>query len=112
MLLEIAERQMEPDITLVVLTGKLALGRECQRVESLVEDLVKRRAKRVIFDLTGVDYTDSAGIGMLALAAGKMKESGGSLTVVAPEGRVLNLLNRSEERRVGKECRCRWGAWH
>ena|SRR5947207_1100079 len=104
MLLEIAERQMEPDITLVVLTGKLALGRECQRVETLVEDLVKRRAKRVIFDLTGVDYTDSAGIGMLALAAGKMKESGGSLTVVAPEGRVLNLLNLTQLTSIIKVC--------
>ena len=104
MLLEIAERQMEPDITLVEFTGKLALGRECQRVETLVEDLVKRRVKRVIFDMTGVDYADSAGIGMLALAAGKIKESGGSLTVVAPEGRVLQLLNLTQLTSIVKVC--------
>ena len=104
MLLEIAERQMEPDITVVVLTGKLALGRECQRVETLVEDLVKRRVKRVIFDMRGVDYADSAGIGMLALASGKMKESGGSMAVVAPEGKVLHLLNQTQLTLIIKVC--------
>ena len=104
MLLEIAERQMEPDITVVELTGKLALGRECQRVETLVEDLANGRSKRVIIDMTGVDYTDSAGIGMLALAAGKMKEAGGSLVVVAPGGRVLQLLNLTQLTSIIKVC--------
>ena len=104
MLLEIAERQMAPDITLVELTGKLAMGRECQRIETLVEDLVKRHAKRVIFDMTGVDHSDSAGIGMLALAAGRMKESGGSLVVVAAEGKVLHLLNLTQLTSIIQVC--------
>ena len=104
MLLEITERQMEPGITLVELTGKLALGRESQRVEALVEDLVKRRAKRVIFDMTGVDYADSTGIGMLALAAGRIKESGGTLAVVVPQGRVLQLLNLTQLTSIIKVC--------
>ena len=96
MLLEIVERQIGPEVTVVSLNGKLALGRESQRIESLVEDLAKRGAKRVIFDLTGVDYIDSAGIGMLALATGRVKESGGTLAVVAPEGRVLQLLTLTQ----------------
>jgi anti-sigma B factor antagonist len=104
MLLEITERQMAPDITVVELTGKLGMGRECQRVEMLVDDLVKRRVKRVILDMTGVDYADSAGIGMLALAAGRMKESGGSLAVVASEGRVLHLLNLTQLTSIIKVC--------
>ena len=104
MLLEIAERQIEPDITLVEMTGKLALGRECQRVETLLEDLIKRRVKRVIFDMTGVDYADSAGIGMLALAAGRMKESGGSLVVVSSGGKVLHLLNLTQLTSIIQVC--------
>ena len=70
MLLEIAEREIAPDITVVELTGKLALGRESQRIETLVEDLAKARLHTVIFDMRGVDYIDSAGLGMLALATG------------------------------------------
>ena len=104
MLLEIAEREMAPGITVVELTGKLALGRESQRVETLVEDLAKRGCKRAIFDMTGVDYMDSAGLGMLALASGRLKESGGSLVIVAPQGRVLELLNRTQISVIVKVC--------
>jgi anti-anti-sigma factor len=96
MQLEIAEREIAPDITVVELTGKLELGRESQRMEVLVEDLVKRGSTRVIFDMRGVEYMDSAGLGMLALASGRLKEVGGNLAVVAAEGRVLQMLNQTQ----------------
>jgi len=102
MLLQIVERQMEPDITVVEITGRLALGRESQRIESLVEELAKKASKRVIFDLTGVDYIDSAGIGMVALASGKLKETGATLVLVATEGRVLQLLNLTQMNTIVK----------
>ena len=95
---------MAPDITVVELTGRLALGRECQRIETLVHDLAKRGSLRVIFDMTGVNYMDSAGIGMLALATGKLKESGGSLAIVAPEGKVLQLLNLTQLTAIVRVC--------
>src|SRR5712671_3472535 len=104
MLLQIVERQIEPDITVVELTGRLALGRESQRIETLVDDLARKGSKRVIFDLSGVDYIDSAGIGMVALASGKLKESGGALALVAPEGRVLQLLNLTQMSAIVKVC--------
>jgi anti-anti-sigma factor len=104
MLLQIVEREMAPDITVVEMTGRLALGRESQRIESLVEDLSRKASKRVIFDLTGVDYIDSAGIGIIALASGKLKESGGTLALVAPEGRVLQLLNLTQMGMIVKVC--------
>ena len=92
MRLEIAERQVEPDITVVELSGNLELGSESQRIEALNEELVQRGSRRVVLDMTGVEHIDSAGIGMVALAAGRLRESGGKLAVVAPEGRVLQLL--------------------
>ena len=92
MRLEIAERQVEPDITVVELSGNLELGSESQRIEALIEELVQRGSRRVVLDMTGVEHIDSAGIGMVALAAGRLRESGGKLAVVAPEGRVLQLL--------------------
>jgi anti-sigma B factor antagonist len=92
-LLNIVERKMEPGITVVELSGRLALGRESQRIETIVDELGKSGSAKVVLDLTGVDYIDSAGIGLLALAAGKLKEAGGSMALVASEGRVLQLLN-------------------
>ena len=96
MLLEIVERLVEPDITVVELSGKLALGHESQRIESLIEDLVMRGSRRIVLDMSGVDHIDSAGIGMVALATGKLREAGGKLAVVAPGGRVLQLLNQTQ----------------
>jgi anti-sigma B factor antagonist len=102
--LEIAEREMAPDITVVELTGKLELGRESQRIETMVDDLAKRGSTRVIFDMRGVDYMDSTGIGMLALASGKMREAGGSMAIVAPGGRVLEMLTLTQINLIVKVC--------
>jgi len=96
MLLNIVEKKLEPDITVVEVSGRLALGRESQRIETLVDELSKKGEARVVIDLTGVEYIDSAGIGMLALASGKMKEAGGKLVLVAPEGRVLQMLKLTQ----------------
>ena len=104
MLLEIAERDMAPDITVVELAGTLELGRESQRIETLVDDLVKRGSTRVIFDMRGVEHMDSTGLGMLALASGKLRESGGTLAIVAPGGRVLELLTLTQINLIVKVC--------
>jgi anti-anti-sigma factor len=97
MLLEIQERKIDPDITVLELAGKLALGRESQRIETVVDQLVQQGRLKTVLDLTRVDYIDSAGIGLLALAAGKLKEAGGKLAVVAaPEGRVLHMLRMTQ----------------
>jgi anti-sigma B factor antagonist len=96
MLFEIAERLVEPDITVVELSGELALGSESQRIESLIEDLIRKGSRRIVLNMSGVKHIDSAGIGMVALAAGRMREAGGKLAVVAPEGRVLQLLTQTQ----------------
>ena len=59
-------------------------------------------APRLIEGLKRLEYRgyDSAGIAV---------EQGGSLQIVRRRGKVLT---RSEERRVGKECRSRWSPYH
>jgi anti-anti-sigma factor len=93
MLLQVDEKQMEPGITVIELTGKLALGPDSQRIETLVDELARRGPIRVVLDMSKVDYIDSAGIGLVALASGKLKEVGGRVIVVAPQGKVLQLLS-------------------
>ena len=105
MLLEIKEGRIEPDITLVELTGRLALGRESQRLEGLVKEYIADGALLVIFDLTAVDYIDSAGIGMLALAGGQLKEAGGRFALVAGEGRVRSLVRLTQLDAIMPMCR-------
>jgi anti-anti-sigma factor len=92
MLLDIQERTIEPDITVVDVAGKLALGRESLRLEQITERLLKENHLKVIVDLSRLEYIDSAGIGLIAMSSGKMREAGGRMAVVVPEGRVLHAL--------------------
>jgi anti-sigma B factor antagonist len=92
MLLQIHERQIEPGITHLEVIGRLTLGREAQRLETLTADLAQKGVTKVILDLTGVDYMDSSGIGIIMLGAGRFKQAGGRMVVVVPEGRVLQLF--------------------
>jgi anti-sigma B factor antagonist len=104
MLLDIRESVID-GVALLELNGKLALGRESQRIETLVDDFGRRRLTRVIFDMTGVNYIDSAGIGILALAAGKLKEGGGKLVVVSPpESRATQLLKLTQMNTIVPLC--------
>ena len=58
--------------------------------------MLRKGELRVIFDMTRVDAVDSAGIGQVALAAGRLKASGGRLVVAAGQGRVLKLLRTTK----------------
>ena len=96
MLQPIREKRIEPDITVVELAGRLALGRESPRIETLLAELLRKGELRVIFDMTRVDSIDSAGMAQVARAAGRLKASGGRLVVAAREGPVLELLGTTK----------------
>jgi anti-sigma B factor antagonist len=92
MSLEIGTKRIEPDITLVELTGKISLGRESQRVETLVQDLLRQNEKKIILDISRVDHVDSTGIGILAYCFGTLNRIGGEMRIAGAQGKVLHLL--------------------
>src|SRR5262249_5892030 len=73
MLLQIDKRQIDPDITVLEFTGKISLGRESQRIETMVNELLSQKVSKLIFDLSRVDYIDSAGLGIMTYCYGAMK---------------------------------------
>jgi len=92
MLLQIETKRIPPDVTLVELTGKIALGRESQKVETLVQDLLRQNERKLILDLSRVDHMDSTGIGVLAYCFGTLNRCGGELRVTGANGKVLHLF--------------------
>jgi len=92
MLLQIDSRRIEPDITLLELTGKISLGRESQRIETLVQDLLRQNERKIILDISRVDHLDSTGIGILAYCYGTVNRSNGELRIAGASGKVLHLL--------------------
>lgn len=92
MLLQMETNRVAPDVTVVNLRGRVTLGRETEHLEKLVTELAAKNEKKVVFDLSGVDYIDSAGIGTLTFCFGAMKDAGGSLCIAGPTDRVKRLF--------------------
>lgn len=94
MLLDYQQTQ-DQDVTIFRLTGRLALGRESDRVESILDEIGSEQHTRVIVDFTGVTYIDSGGVALVTAAATRMQGRGGKLLAVAPAGsrasRVFHL---------------------
>lgn len=91
-MLQIETRRIEPDITVLEFNGRIALGPESQRIEPLVRDLLRRDEKKLIFDLAGVDFVDSTGMGIVAYCSAIMTRAGGAFRVVGASGRVQQLF--------------------
>ena len=98
--LEVQRRRIEPDIVLVEIMGKLVYGPECQQIEWLTAELLKERERKIVFDLSGMRYLDSSGVGILIMCAGRIKEAGGELRVAGAGGHVQTVLTMTEVGRI------------
>jgi len=82
-----------PEATAVItLDGNMTLGTSLKIADSQVHRAIDDGFTRVVIDLTGVDYVDSAGLGLLVFAYGTLNEKGGSLRICGVNPRVLSLL--------------------
>jgi anti-sigma B factor antagonist len=85
-------RQVEPDVTVVELTGHLNLGNELMSLEATIKRLIQEGARKLLIDLTKLEYIDSAGIGMLVGCNGQMDRAGGKVRVAGAQGSVLKAF--------------------
>jgi anti-anti-sigma factor len=81
MLLTIETKEVAPDITVLTFAGKITIGRESARIETLVQDLLARNKRKLVFDLSGVGYIDSTGLGIVTFCSAAVNEAGGALRV-------------------------------
>jgi anti-sigma B factor antagonist len=91
----ILEAEFEPvDLTTAVfrLTGRMTLGMRLREVESKISDVAGQGIHKLILDLSGVEFLDSAGLGALMILYGNMKIRGGQLRLVAPGSKVRDVL--------------------
>lgn len=91
-------RQMEPGITVVTISGRLVLGRELDQLAAEVQTLLDQKQKKIVFDISGLDYLDSAGMGTLVSCVTQIKKSGGTLRLAGANARVQKLFDMA---RVG-----------
>ena len=72
--------------------GALTMGTSLKTVDNNLQGLVERGTKRLVLDLTGCPYCDSAGLGLLMHIAGLMAVPGRAMRICGVSARVMNLL--------------------
>lgn len=79
---------VDPGITIVALSGRLNVGKNLSATHETILDLVRNGARKIILDLSTLDYIDSASIGMLAECHTEIQEAGGQIRIAAAQGPV------------------------
>jgi anti-sigma B factor antagonist len=81
-----------PEAWVVQLAGKLALGRDSEQVEKQVSALLEKDKKALILDLSGLQYIDSTGVGIVAFCFGRVSARGGAFRVAGAQGAVREVF--------------------
>lgn len=91
---------MEGPLAIVALRGKLTLGEASEALRAVVEKLASEGCQRILLNLAGVPFIDSAGLGALALSFTKVKAAGGLLKLAEAPPRVQDALEMTRLTRL------------
>lgn len=83
----------------LTLGGGITIGR-CEALEEQVVSLIAAGEKRVVLDVTGITFLDSAGIGTLVACFTKLKKAGGDMRVAGAAGKVESVLKMTQVDKV------------
>ena len=90
MSLDIKEHSRE-DIVILSLKGRITME-ESDTLREAVQKLVTDGHRRMLFDLTHVDYVDSTGLGGMVISYTTLKKLDGALKLVNPNKRNIEML--------------------
>ncbi len=100
MAVEFELQEVEPDITLASLTGQLNLGSRPMDFEHEIKQRIEEGSRKMVLDLRGLTFIDSAGVGMVATCAKVMSKAGGKLLIVSSGGKVKQMFELTRLNRV------------
>ena len=81
------------DVIIIDVEGKILLGEGDVEIKKAVDDLLKKSAKNILLNLAKVPYIDSAGLGEIIRCFTALRRNGGSLKLLSPNERIIDLLN-------------------
>ena len=87
--MDIVERTVS-DVTVLDLKGKMTLGEGDELLKEKINSLLANGKKKLVLNLEGVPYIDSAGLGEIVRTFTTVSRQGGKL-------KLLNLTKRIED---------------
>jgi anti-sigma B factor antagonist len=92
MVVEMVTRELSPGVTVISFTGRLVLGNQLTDIEQAIKERIRQGSAKLVLDFSGLEFIDSAGIGVLAVCCGSAERAGGRVTVAAATDRVRESL--------------------
>lgn len=86
------EQRSVKDVTVLDLKGKLTLGEGDELLKEKVNSLIQQGHKKLILNLEGVPYIDSAGLGEIVRTYTTVSRQGGKLKLLNLTKRIQDLL--------------------
>ena len=94
MAMQISSRE-SAGIAEVTLGGKIMLGMESEAIVNLVDELLRKGTRTIIFNLSGVTAIDSTGVGRFIWSYNKIASAGGDMRMAGAAGHVLQTFRVS-----------------
>ena len=87
------EQRASGDVTVVTINGDITLNKGGDvLLKDKIHSLLQQGSKKILLDLGGVSYVDSAGLGELVQAYATAKNRGASLKLLRTTKRLKDLL--------------------
>ena len=90
--MQITERSVG-DVMVLDLKGKITLGEGDELLKDKINSLIHQGQKKLLLNLEGVPYIDSAGLGEIVRTYTTVSRQGGSLKLVNLTKRITDLLS-------------------
>ncbi len=89
--MEIAERATG-DVMILDLKGKLTIGEGDELLKDKINSLIQQGHRKLLLNLEGVPYVDSAGLGEIVRTYTTVSRQGGNLKLLNLTKRIQDLL--------------------
>jgi anti-sigma B factor antagonist len=87
------EERVVGEVTILDLKGKMTLGEGDELLKDKINSLIHQGHKKLLLNLEGVPYIDSAGLGEIVRTYTTVSRQGGSLKLVNLTKRITDLLS-------------------
>src|SRR5579863_9387522 len=94
--MEFVKKQIQPGVVVLQLIGSIRIGPNCQQIELALEEIIQQGGIWVVYDLSGVTYIDSGGIGTVVRCLLKLRKQGGTLRLAGVKGMVGGVLKLTQ----------------
>jgi len=87
------EERIVGDVTILDLKGKMTLGEGDELLKDKINGLIHQEQKKLLLNLEGVPYIDSAGLGEIVRTYTTVSRQGGNLKLLNLTKRITDLLS-------------------